>query len=967
MRSNPFIIIACLVILLSSVSAVSAQWWNSSDIQYEVIDDFEDGDISEWSGDTDKWETVSSTKFNGDYYVRHQNTGNWEQLVRESDFSANNYTMKFQVEFPSKTVELNNAGVFSFGAPTINEDNHYQVQYQQGYDEWALVKWEDGSNTVLDDISDSTSSVFDNIHNVTIAWHEDNTIDVRIIDTSDGETFELSAVDSTYTSGYIKLRSPKTMQVDYIRLGDEVTNQPPQYFNEQPANASTGVPLHTNVSLNVTDPDGDDMNVTVRDASDGSVIGTATNVPNGSTATVEWAGLEQATTYRWFANVSDGDAYNVTGTHHFTTGQTLDSPPVVVSTQVSNTSPQANERVAFNATCQDRDQTNFTGYCRIHFNGTAGNLTSVSPVYNDTSTEFCSVTTANNSKDHSYFAEVWCEDENGNASHVNTSEATVIDTPPEAPDDILFPGDIKVSKDLNATSVGGYDIDGDPINYYYRYENIDDSTALKNWSDNNSYIINQSDAHDELFVSAKSVTPDANSSSINRSPQVQNTIPVIQAVRNNTQGVVETPVTYNLSITDIDGDSPYDIDVSVRTDSAQDVFARLENISSQEQFNISVPAEYNGDTELYFQASDAYGGNSNYSTDRLHLYGANVTVKFYDETGGSIDIGGYSVFSCADQEPVSSTTDTQHYLLNCTPEWYEFRQNNTELSRRYVVGPGTFTQDVYMFDALVTEAIPKPIDVDDMFDEDVYVLRYGTVVHSEHQDNLGRIYPFLAYGRRYQIGVMQDGKMTTIGEVTATDDSLLVTYLSSYDTDLREESYYKDISIQSGFTENGIYINYTDASETTEYVEATIQYLDNGTYEQSYVSRVNYQDQVMFLHPFTENESRLKNVTQWRITVESKTTYGTITEKTYLSYLEDLALPGVGAAIKTIIGLGVVILIAGLFTVQNGEIGVMFASAVLMVFKTIGLFQYPDFMVYGIGSLFFLLGVFALLKRHGVL
>src|SRR5262249_17395766 len=49
------------------------------------------------------------------------------------------------------------------------------------------------------------------------------------------------------------------------------------------------------------------------------VIGTVSNVPSGSVASVTWAGLKANTTYEWYATVSDGHTTGTGSVSQFTT------------------------------------------------------------------------------------------------------------------------------------------------------------------------------------------------------------------------------------------------------------------------------------------------------------------------------------------------------------------------------------------------------------------------------------------------------------------------------------------------------------------------------------------------------------------------------------------------------------------------------------------------------------------------
>jgi len=129
---------------------------------------------------------------------------------------------------------------------------------------------------------------------------------------------------------------------DYPHLYYESTpviNTAPSYEFENPSNGSTGITIPVSLSIDVTDSDGDSMNVSFYDASDDSLIGTDTNVLDGFEASYEWGGLSTCTTYSWYVNISDGTDITTTETYYFTTNCAPDAPvnpnPISGATNIS--------------------------------------------------------------------------------------------------------------------------------------------------------------------------------------------------------------------------------------------------------------------------------------------------------------------------------------------------------------------------------------------------------------------------------------------------------------------------------------------------------------------------------------------------------------------------------------------------------------------------------------------------------
>ena len=113
-----------------------------------------------------------------------------------------------------------------------------------------------------------------------------------------------------------------------------IMNHPPnEPIDPLPENNSENISINPDISVLVTDPDNDTMNVSFF-ASNTSHIGNVYNVPNGSRAEVEWSDLQYNTTYSWYAVADDGEYTNQSDTWNFTT--TANHPP----NEPSNPNPE---------------------------------------------------------------------------------------------------------------------------------------------------------------------------------------------------------------------------------------------------------------------------------------------------------------------------------------------------------------------------------------------------------------------------------------------------------------------------------------------------------------------------------------------------------------------------------------------------------------------------------------------------
>ena len=123
--------------------------------------------------------------------------------------------------------------------------------------------------------------------------------------------------------GIITLFVGASVAVPNIKMFESAyANHPPnEPIDPLPGNNSTNIRINPTMSVFVTDPDNDTMNVSFYNASDDSRIGVVFNVSNGSRAEVIWPGLQHNTTYEWYAIANDSVFENRSDTWTFTTTQ----------------------------------------------------------------------------------------------------------------------------------------------------------------------------------------------------------------------------------------------------------------------------------------------------------------------------------------------------------------------------------------------------------------------------------------------------------------------------------------------------------------------------------------------------------------------------------------------------------------------------------------------------------------------
>jgi len=156
---------------------------------------------------------------------------------------------------------------------------------------------------------------------------------VLITETSDNDQCQTFVIqEATSGSVYIRVtdtdqtsgnRTLDTIYIDRMYIegnGTPLPNNPPDAPDVlEPENGAIGTNINPVLSVYVSDPDGDTMNVTFYDGS-GIIIGIDDGVLSGTQASIQWLGLSYNTEYRWYAVADDGEDTSTSGTWSFTTG-----------------------------------------------------------------------------------------------------------------------------------------------------------------------------------------------------------------------------------------------------------------------------------------------------------------------------------------------------------------------------------------------------------------------------------------------------------------------------------------------------------------------------------------------------------------------------------------------------------------------------------------------------------------------
>ncbi len=197
----------------------------------------------------------------------------------------------------------------------------------------------------------------------------DNLADSGDIDANLGLSADSSSLasedsgTSTSSTGPIRIDPNERRQIgqylyrDMLFLGSASSDNPPYLLikygfkpdkpsNPNPVDGSVGVGVNPVLSVDVSDPEDDILDVYFYDASDYSLIGVAENVESGSRASVFWYGLDYESSYSWFAVADDDEFVNKSDTWSFTTGE--NSAPVA-NFSFTPEDPVVGELVKFDA------------------------------------------------------------------------------------------------------------------------------------------------------------------------------------------------------------------------------------------------------------------------------------------------------------------------------------------------------------------------------------------------------------------------------------------------------------------------------------------------------------------------------------------------------------------------------------------------------------------------------------------
>ncbi len=99
--------------------------------------------------------------------------------------------------------------------------------------------------------------------------------------------------------------------------------------NLNPENNAVGIDITPTLSVYVSDPDDDTMDVYFYNAANNILIDTVTNIESNTTVSVVWQGLDYGITYEWYAIAEDYEGSTQSDTWRLTTNHPPDMPSLI--------------------------------------------------------------------------------------------------------------------------------------------------------------------------------------------------------------------------------------------------------------------------------------------------------------------------------------------------------------------------------------------------------------------------------------------------------------------------------------------------------------------------------------------------------------------------------------------------------------------------------------------------------------
>lgn len=166
-----------------------------------VIDDFEDGDFSEYNDFGGDSPGTTSNAFEGNVAMTFNSNVNIASTSGLQNYpsAGDTFELRYNINNASGGGQERDLGVF-FGLQSDNHQNGYQFFVGRGDNDYEIRKFNNGSNTTLTTKTSSGIPTNEWLR-LEIEWGNSGTIICRLEEADGTERVELQASDTEYTSG----------------------------------------------------------------------------------------------------------------------------------------------------------------------------------------------------------------------------------------------------------------------------------------------------------------------------------------------------------------------------------------------------------------------------------------------------------------------------------------------------------------------------------------------------------------------------------------------------------------------------------------------------------------------------------------------------------------------------------------------------------------------------------------------
>ncbi len=171
---------------------------------FDTFDDYEDNNISEYSGDTSLFSVVSSPVFGGVYALKASNTSGktTDGIFRFDDTVEQGKIIRY-MQYIDTTAGSGDEPCTLFGvqSPGTTNQNYGVCLELFGTDRLSLSRDVDNNDTSGVVLATSTVTYSTGWYEVEVDWQTDDSIDVTLYNSAGTSVASVSATDSNYTSG----------------------------------------------------------------------------------------------------------------------------------------------------------------------------------------------------------------------------------------------------------------------------------------------------------------------------------------------------------------------------------------------------------------------------------------------------------------------------------------------------------------------------------------------------------------------------------------------------------------------------------------------------------------------------------------------------------------------------------------------------------------------------------------------